>query len=99
MQRNTSRQESFASFLSTLNNIPITFCSVLGKAKLEYPNTMTQFIGLTLGVYREKRLSAAQKRFTRSCEILARVRKSSRNRPALQFNIEASGGQQVNLSK
>jgi hypothetical protein len=30
---------------------------------------------------------------------LARVRKLSRNTPSLQFNIAASGGQQVNVTK
>jgi hypothetical protein len=52
-----------------------------------------------LGMYWEKRLTAAQRRFTRACETLARVRKLSRNTPALQFNIAASGGQQVNVAK
>ena len=32
-------------------------------------------------------------------ETLARVRKLSRNTPALQFNIASSGGQQVNVAK
>ena len=47
-------------------------------------------ITLTLGLYLEKRLTAAQKRFTRACETLARVRKLSRNTPALQLNIAAN---------
>jgi hypothetical protein len=42
-------------------------------------NAMKQSITLTLGMYWEKRLSAAQRRFTRACETLARVRKLSRN--------------------
>ena len=71
----------------------------LNLVELAYSNTMKQSITLTLGVYWEKRLSAAQKRFTRACETLARVRKLSRNTPSLQFNIAASGGQQVNLAK
>ena len=54
---------------------------------------------LTYGMYWEKRLSAAQMRFTRACETLARVRKLSRNTPALQFNIATSGGQQVTLTE
>jgi hypothetical protein len=52
---------------------------------------MKQSHTLTLGMYWEKRLSAAQRRFTRACETLARVRKLS-NTPALQFNIAANGG-------
>src|SRR4030095_3553733 len=71
----------------------------LNVIELQYSNVMKQSITLTLGVYWEKRLTAAQRRFTRACATLARVRKLSRNVPALQFNIAASGGQQVNLTK
>lgn len=71
----------------------------LNLVELSYSNTMAQSITLTLGIFWEKRLSAAQRRFTRACETLARVRKLSRNTPALQVNIAASGGQQVNVAK
>jgi hypothetical protein len=71
----------------------------LNLVELSYSSTMKQSITLTLGIFWEKRLSAAQKRFTRACETLTRVRKLSRNSPALQVNIAADGGQQVNLSK
>lgn len=70
----------------------------LNLVELHYSHTMKQSITLTLGIYWEKRLTAAQKRFTRSCETLARVRKLARNTPALQVNIAAEGGQQVNVS-
>ena len=71
----------------------------LNLVELSYSGTMAQSITLTVGMYWEKRLNAAQKRFTRACETLARIRKVSRNTPALQFNIATSGGQQVNLAK
>jgi hypothetical protein len=71
----------------------------LNLVELSYSGTMKQSITLTLGIYWEKRLNAAQRRFTRACETLARVRKLSRNTPALQFNIATTGGQQVNLAK
>ena len=71
----------------------------LSIIELQYSNVMKQSITLTLGIFWEKRLSAAQRRFTRACETLARVRKLSRNTPALQFNIAASGGQQLNVAK
>src|SRR5688572_1223873 len=71
----------------------------LNIVELSYSSVMKQSITLTVGVYWEKRLSAAQKRFTRACESLTRVRKLSRNTPALQFNIATSGGQQVNVAK
>jgi hypothetical protein len=51
----------------------------LNLVELGYSSTMKQSITLTLGVYWEKRLTAAQRRFTRACETLARVRKLSRN--------------------
>lgn len=71
----------------------------LNLVELNYSSVMKQSITLTLGVYWEKRLTAAQKRFARACETLARVRKLSRNTPALQVNIAADGGQQVNVAK
>jgi hypothetical protein len=71
----------------------------LNLVELSYSNVMKQSITLTLGMYWEKRLSAAQKRFTRACETLTRVRRLSRNVPALQVNIASEGGQQINLSK
>jgi hypothetical protein len=67
--------------------------------ELSYSHTMKQSISLPLAMYWEKKLTAAQRRFTRACETLARVRKLSRNTPALQFNIATAGGQQVNVAK
>jgi len=71
----------------------------LNLVELQYSNAMKQSITLTLGAYWEKRLSAAQRRFTRACETLTRVRRLSRHTPALQFNIATSRGQQVNVAK
>jgi hypothetical protein len=50
------------------------------------------------GLYWDRRLTGAQRRFRRSCESLARVKKLLRNTPTLQFNVAASGGQQVNIA-
>ena len=58
----------------------------LTLAELAYSNGVKGSITLTLGVYMEKRLSMAQKRFTRSCETLTRVRKLSRNSVAIQYS-------------
>ncbi len=78
----------------------VTLCWLnLNVTEYKHSNMMKESITLTLGMYWEKRLSAAQKRFARACETLARVRKLSRNTPALQVNIAAEGGQQVNVSK
>jgi len=46
----------------------------------------------------EKRLNAAQWRFLRAVETLARVRKIARRTPPLQVNIATQGGQQVNVA-
>jgi len=52
-----------------------------------------------LTAFEEKRLSAAQGRFLRACESLARVRKIIQRTPSLQVNIATKGGQQINVSK
>jgi hypothetical protein len=44
----------------------------------------------------EKRISAAQRRYLRACETLARVRKITRS--TLQINIAEPGSQQVNIA-
>jgi len=71
----------------------------LSLVELRYSSVMKQSITLALGMYWEKRLTAAQNRFTRACETLARVRRLSRNTPALQLNIAADGGQQLNITQ
>jgi hypothetical protein len=52
----------------------------------------------TVADHWEKRLSAAQARYLRACETLARIRKLARSTPALQVNIAADGGQQINVA-
>jgi hypothetical protein len=59
-----------------------------------YANVHSESNTLTFGEYYEKRLTAAQKRYLRACETLARVRRISQVQP-LQVNI---GGQQINVS-
>jgi hypothetical protein len=44
----------------------------------------------------ERRLTEAQKRFTRACESLARVRKLAR--PSVQINVTTEGGRQLNVA-
>lgn len=97
------RQELGYNEAPTLEKLLIQHAALpwlkLSLVELSYSHTMKQSITLTLGTYWEKRLTAAQRRFTRACETLARVRRLSRNTPALQFNIATSGGQQVNVAK
>lgn len=56
--------------------------------------------GMTLdrASFWEKRISAAHGRYLRACETLARVRRLTRNNPALQVNIAAQDGKQVNIA-
>jgi hypothetical protein len=53
-------------------------------------NTLTQV------EHTERRLTEAQKRFTRACESLARVRKLAR--PSVQINVATDGGRQLNVA-
>lgn len=46
--------------------------------------------------HHQRRVGAAERRFTHAAESLARVRKLSR--PSVQVNIAAEGGQQVNVA-
>ena len=48
------------------------------------------------GEYLETLLTGAQNRLFRAAESLARVRRLARNTPAIQVNLAAQGGQQVN---
>jgi hypothetical protein len=76
----------------------ITLCWLnLNVTEYKHSNIMKQSITLTLGMYWEKRLTAAQKRFSRACESLARVRRLSRN--PIQVNIATKGGQQINVAE
>jgi hypothetical protein len=89
-----------ASTLERLLIQQVTLCWLnLNLAEYRFTNITKQSISFACGLYWEKRLSAAQRRFTRASESLARVRKLSRSTPALQFNIATSGGQQVNVAK
>ena len=56
-------------------------------------------VGISAALYWEKRLSATQRRYLRAVESLARVRQLTRNAPAVQINIAAPGGQQVNVQQ
>jgi len=46
----------------------------------------------------ERWLSAAQRRYLRACESLARVRHLTSSKPAVQVNTAGNGGQQVNVA-
>ncbi|HEX7175732.1 MAG TPA: hypothetical protein VF240_10775 [Pyrinomonadaceae bacterium] len=70
----------------------------LSMIELRYTGVMRQSITLTLSAYWEKRLTAAQKRFTRACESMERVRKLSARVPEVQTNVAAEGGRQVNVA-
>jgi hypothetical protein len=64
----------------------------------EYHVTEMGSASLTVADFWERRLSAAQRRYLRACETLARVQRLSRTTPALQVNIATRDGQQVNIA-
>jgi hypothetical protein len=66
----------------------------------EHRYTLARRDSLTIdqAAWLERRLSAVQARYLRACEVLARVRKLVRDSPAVQVNIAAEGGQQVNVA-
>jgi hypothetical protein len=64
----------------------LAFCWVrLSIMEQQYTNVMKGSHTLTLGLYWEKRLTAAHKRYRNACESLARVRKLLR--PSLRMNV------------
>ena len=74
----------------------VTLCWLnLNLIEYKHTNVTKQSISLAQGVYWEKRLSMTQRRFTRACESLARVRRLSRRIP-FQVNIATAGGQKIN---
>jgi len=70
----------------------------LHVVELEYSGLIGASLSPTLADHWERRLSAAQARYLRACETLARIRKLARSTPALQVNIAAGGGQQINVA-
>jgi hypothetical protein len=46
----------------------------------------------------ERRLSMSQRRYLHACETLEKVRRLMSRKPAVQVNIAAEGGQQVNVA-
>jgi len=68
----------------------------LGLIELQYTSTMSQSVTLTLGIYMEKRLSAAQKRYTRACESLAKVRRLQSRNPLFNVSVgQVNGGANI----
>jgi hypothetical protein len=69
----------------------------LNLVQIEYTRAIGEPISVSAADHWDRRLSASQSRYLRACDALARVRKLARTTPALQVNIAAAGGQQVNL--
>jgi hypothetical protein len=68
----------------------------LQEVEAGYSSAMARSIPLSLADYWDRHLAAAQRRYLRACETLARTRRLLQ--PTLQVNIAAQGGQQVNVS-
>lgn len=63
-----------------------------------YATVMRDSISLERADWWIRRLNAAQRRYLRAVETLARVSRLIRFVPAVQVNIAAEGGQQVNVA-
>ena len=68
----------------------------LQSVELSYSSAMNRSLSLSEGDFWDRHLAAAQRRYLRACETLARLRRLLH--PTLQVNIAAQGGQQVNVS-
>jgi len=68
----------------------------LQDAEAAYSAAMERSLPLDHADYWDRHLSAAQRRYLRALETLARVRRLLN--PTLQVNIAADGGQQVNVA-
>jgi len=68
----------------------------LQEAERGYSLAMERSLPLGHADYWDRHLAAAQRRYLRACETLARTRRLLH--PTLQVNIAAQGGQQVNVS-
>lgn len=55
-------------------------------------------IGMQVVEFWERRLTAAQGRYLRACESLAKIRRLASKNPTLQVNIATQSGQQVNVA-
>jgi hypothetical protein len=69
----------------------------LNLLEQRYTGFRSEPMGIDQAAFLERRLSAVQRRFLRAVETLARVRKVTRQTVALQVNIAAEGGQQMNV--
>jgi hypothetical protein len=68
----------------------------LALNELQFSAVMSHGGTLAQIEHHQRRVGAAQKRFTRASESLARLRKLAR--PNLQINVAAEGGQQINVA-
>jgi hypothetical protein len=64
--------------------------------ELKHAHNTGQSIGIPQADYWDRTLSAAQRRYLRAVETLARVRRLLR--PVVQVNVATEGGQQVNVA-
>lgn len=68
----------------------------LAEAELYFSAVIAHGGTLAQIEHHQKRVGASQRRFTRACESLARVRKLSR--PSVQINVATEGGRQLNVA-
>ena len=98
MQRELGYQDAPALERLLIDNV--LNCWVrLQWCEFTYSSKMDSSMTFREGDYWTKLLNAAQRRYLRAAETLARVRKLTRNTPMLQVNIATQEGQQVNIGQ
>lgn len=80
-----------------IDNI-LTLLLRLRHAEVMYNQAVANQTGsVREATYRDKLLNSAQMRYLKAIEMLAKIRRLSRDVPSLQINIAQEGGQQVNV--
>jgi hypothetical protein len=88
-----------ATFLEQMliDNIIISWLGVQ-YGNFQLVNRMRRDERIVILEFWEKRVNASQRRYLQACESLMRIRRLMAVNPAIQVNIAAQGGQQVNVA-
>jgi hypothetical protein len=104
MQKNTDEiREGLAYNKSSIMEKMLIDNVIISWLGVQYANyQLTARLGenekIVILEFWERRLTAAQHRYLRASETLARIRRLISTKPAVQVNIAAEGGQQVNVA-
>ncbi len=104
MQKNTNEIRAGMGYSQSpimeqmlIDNIVISWLGVQ-YTNYQLITRMKQEEKIVLLEFWERRHSMSQRRYLHACEMLAKIRRLMSGRPAVQVNIAAQGGQQVNVA-